>query len=347
VFFWGDEMQIQLAGDNSVGFSLKRLSGLITSKRTSLTSGVSDVRLRPTDELFSQSSVSKYKLVAPKTADDETKFFLTLVPFDDNYFYHGSDGWYIISLNGWSHITDVPLVNGALHLICRILLKHDLGVGGNNEGSTGCLNDFMWDKRIIDAAIRASYFCASCLDKTPIAVKNSSIFSDLMGLLEFDASLSRARSDVLDQVSELNETKSQQITNQFDVFLCHNSTDKTAVRQLNQSLLSEGLRTWFDEDQIQPGMIWQSELEKAIPRVRGCAVCVGPAGEGPWQEVERRAFISEFVQRGLRVIPVILPGCTSVPELPIFLRQFMWSDLREDVEKALGRLASALRSQTL
>ena len=41
-------------------------------------------------------------------------------------------------------------------------------------------------------------------------------------------------------------------------------------------------------------------------------------------------FIQEFVRRGLPVIPVILPTCGTIPELPIFLRQFMWVDLRKE-----------------
>jgi|SRR4029077_4661622 hypothetical protein len=58
-------------------------------------------------------------------------------------------------------------------------------------------------------------------------------------------------------------------------------------------------------------------------------VCVGEKGRGPWQKMELRAF-EEFVRRGIPVIPVILPCCKNVPELPLFLRQFTWVDLRKE-----------------
>jgi len=41
-----------------------------------------------------------------------------------------------------------------------------------------------------------------------------------------------------------------------------------------------------------------------------------------------RGCLSEFVDRNLPVIPVLLPGAPEVPRLPIFLKGFTWVDLR-------------------
>jgi TIR domain len=46
----------------------------------------------------------------------------------------------------------------------------------------------------------------------------------------------------------------------FDVFLCHNSEDKPAVREICRTLVSEGIKPWLDEEQIQPGTTWQTAL---------------------------------------------------------------------------------------
>ncbi len=49
--------------------------------------------------------------------------------------------------------------------------------------------------------------------------------------------------------------------------------------------------------------------------------------------------LSQFVQRGMAVIPVLLPGAAKKPRLPVFLSQFTWVDLRKGLtDEGLQRL---------
>jgi hypothetical protein len=73
-------------------------------------------------------------------------------------------------------------------------------------------------------------------------------------------------------------------------------------------------------------------------------VVVGDSGLGPWQDIEQRAFINEFAKRGCKVIPVLIGNPARPPELPLFLKQFMWLDLRGDDGRQLAKLLSAVRS---
>jgi len=114
----------------------------------------------------------------------------------------------------------------------------------------------------------------------------------------------------------------------FHVFLSHNSKDKPTVRQLAQALQARGLKVWLDEEQLVPGRPWQEALEAVIQTIRTAAVLIGKDGLGPWEIPEMRACLSEFVNRHLPVIPVLLPGTSVKPELPLFLRAFTWVDLR-------------------
>src|SRR6185312_6382656 len=114
----------------------------------------------------------------------------------------------------------------------------------------------------------------------------------------------------------------------FDVFLSHNSKDKPTVRQLGEELKKRGLTVWLDEWELVPGRPWQEALEGIVLTARAAAVLVGSDGIGPWQDREMRGCLSEFVDRGLPVIPVLLPGAPSKPDLPMFLKQFTWVDLR-------------------
>jgi hypothetical protein len=58
----------------------------------------------------------------------------------------------------------------------------------------------------------------------------------------------------------------------FDVFLCHNSEDKPAVREIAQKLAKEGIKPWLDEEQIRPGTSWQTALEQQIESIKSAAV---------------------------------------------------------------------------
>ncbi len=132
----------------------------------------------------------------------------------------------------------------------------------------------------------------------------------------------------------------------FDVFLCHNSADKGAVRELADLLVQCGLRPWLDERELIPGRTWQDGLEVAISSVRTVAVLVGRDGEGPWQKAEIGAALMLAVERGLPVIPVLLPGVSAKPQLPLFLRAFTWVDFRSGFDGAgLARLEWGIRGQ--
>lgn len=60
--------------------------------------------------------------------------------------------------------------------------------------------------------------------------------------------------------------------------------------------------------------------------------------------MEQRAFISEFASRGCKIVPVLIGDPGATPELPLFLKQFMWLDLRKDDGRQLARLIGALKS---
>ena len=125
----------------------------------------------------------------------------------------------------------------------------------------------------------------------------------------------------------------------FDVFLSHNSKDKATVAHLARALRLHGLAPWLDAWELVPGRPWQEALEDAIEGSRSCAVLVAKDGVGPWVDREMRAALSESVDRGMPVIPVLLPGAPDKPKLPLFLTQYTWVDLRGGItHEGLERL---------
>jgi formylglycine-generating enzyme required for sulfatase activity len=130
----------------------------------------------------------------------------------------------------------------------------------------------------------------------------------------------------------------------FDVFLSHNSRDMPVVQDLAAALRARGLRVWVDVENLLPGQRWQEELEGIIRTARAGAVLVGSDGLGPWEEPEMRALLSQAVTRHLTVIAVLLPGAPLKPELPPFLAEYVWSDLRGGLTPSgIDRLAEGIR----
>ena len=120
----------------------------------------------------------------------------------------------------------------------------------------------------------------------------------------------------------------------FDVFLSHNSKDKPAVRELKRLLVACGLTAWLDEDELRPGMPWQELLESGINSSNSVAVLVGRDGLGPWEDEEMRAALQLAVKAKRPVIPVLLPGAPEKPELPLFLTNRTWVDLRAGLSES-------------
>ena len=118
----------------------------------------------------------------------------------------------------------------------------------------------------------------------------------------------------------------------FDVFLSHNSRDKPAVIALAKKLKAQRLKVWLDIWELRLGQPWQEALEQIIETTKTAAVLVGVDGLGPWEDVEMRACLNEFVQRKLPVVPVLLSDCPKKPDLPLLLRAFTWVDLRDGKE---------------
>jgi hypothetical protein len=121
--------------------------------------------------------------------------------------------------------------------------------------------------------------------------------------------------------------------------LSHNSRNKPDVRKLKARLVAEGLTVWLDEDELRPGISVQKSLEAGIRSSKTIVVVVGADGIGPWEDKEIRGALQLAANDDLPIIPVLLPGCPEEPELPLFLSDFKWVDLRDGLNDAgVGKL---------
>ena len=143
------------------------------------------------------------------------------------------------------------------------------------------------------------------------------------------------------------ELEEKRRANRFDVFLCHNQSDKPEVTRVAKMLTDRGILPWLDEWELRPGKPWQRLLEEQIGNIASAAVFVGADGIGPWQQQEVDALLREFVHRDGAVIPVLLVGAPSEPELPRFLQAMTWVDFRFNEGHAVERLTWGITGRRL
>lgn len=174
----------------------------------------------------------------------------------------------------------------------------------------------------------------SLIEKDEFSAKHSNI------LAEMDKSANARRdSDAGASISSVKKIRGSTISRQFDVFLCYNKEDLSEVIDIGVQLRQHGIIPWLDEWELQPGLPWQPLLEKQIQKIKSAAVFIGKGGTGPWQQQELYAFLSEFVNRGCPVIPVLLSDVSRrTPKLPIFLKGMTWVDFRQQDPNPLERL---------
>ncbi|MDB4922914.1 toll/interleukin-1 receptor domain-containing protein [Mucilaginibacter sp.] len=134
-----------------------------------------------------------------------------------------------------------------------------------------------------------------------------------------------------DSLSVVEALKLKAASQEYDVFLAHNSADQTATLQLGKILRARGVYPWIDDEQVPPGLWFQDVLQSAIRSVKSAAILIGTQGIGQWQNLELRSFIHRCVHEKIPLIPVLLPGVTSIPDDLVFLQGLGHVTFKENI----------------
>jgi hypothetical protein len=336
-----DQMNILLYKDETLHLDLNALSeGLSAASALGVKTGRAKFRLSGSPIRCPDS----YDLLGSRLVKESEKadfsFCFTKTPYDNNYFFESNGGLIIISFYAWEQLTPLPLENGAAYFFAS-LLRVGLSLPPPHNDTTGCINDFLWDKTGVDLGMRSGFFCQTCkrhLAREKSDLPGGELRVSISKVLRDLGEASRNNENVVHYWNRAYRSHTVRVEDSFDVFLCYNTKDRPQVRKIAQQLEARGIRTWLDQEQLRPGTSWQDVLEEKIGTIETAAVFVGSSGIGPWQNRELNALLSEFVRRKCPVIPVILSEARRVPKLPIFLRQLQWVDFRDRPRDALDRL---------
>ena len=131
----------------------------------------------------------------------------------------------------------------------------------------------------------------------------------------------------------------------LQVFLCHSSGDKPAVRELWARLrIEEGITPWLDEEDLLPGQDWEREIPKAVKASDVVIVCLSRSATSKagyvQKEIRYALDVAEEQPEGtIFLIPLKLEEC-DVPER---LRRWHWVDAHKPA--GYERLMRALHAR--
>jgi hypothetical protein len=113
------------------------------------------------------------------------------------------------------------------------------------------------------------------------------------------------------------------------IFLSHSGEDTPSARELAQLLRPAGVDVWLDVERLQPGDRWGQKIEDGLRQATAMVLYVGKSGVRHWVDQEVRVALDRSTKEpDFRLIPVLGEG-SNPDDLPLFLKQYQWLDLRE------------------
>lgn len=320
-------------------------------KKINFQTGKSNFEIKSALVSYSSTYKSLSSTIIKESNKSDHIFLFTNKQYYNNYFFETYENKDIVSFFGWQYLTTLSKNNGVVYFIADLIaLKIDNSV--RHDDTTGCIYDFGWKKTAIDLGMRNAFICPSCLARITskkLSTQKSELFVDLRKILDILGKTSKWNQDIVTYWNSLSNSntaildkkvKEQLSSDNHDVFLAHNSSDKPLVKIICSKLKERGLKPWLDEEQIPPGRWFQDVIQDTIKKIPSAAIFISNNGIGRWQVVELRSFISQCVERKIPVIPVLLPGVDRLPSELVFLNEFKWVKFKNDVkdDEALDNL---------
>lgn len=126
------------------------------------------------------------------------------------------------------------------------------------------------------------------------------------------------------------------------VFVSYAQADKDVARQVAETLRHAGLDVWIDAWELKAGDSIAQRIDESISSSDVLLVLLSPSAvASQWVQKELNTALSgELRDRAITVIPALLEDC----ELPPFLSDRQYLDLRHDRPAAIRRLIDQISS---
>jgi hypothetical protein len=128
------------------------------------------------------------------------------------------------------------------------------------------------------------------------------------------------------------------------VFISYSHSDGFIVNKLAAHLVKHNANVWVDTWELNVGDSILNKVQDAIQESSALLVVLSKASvESEWCKKELSAgLMRELDEKRVVVLPVLVEDC----EIPIFLREKMYADLRSDFNKGLHEILDAIAKVT-
>ncbi len=124
------------------------------------------------------------------------------------------------------------------------------------------------------------------------------------------------------------------------IFISYSHTDKKIVNKLAAHLAKHNANIWVDTWELSVGDSILIKVQEAIQESSALLVILSKASvESEWCKKELSAgLMRELEEKRVVVLPVLVEDC----EIPVFLREKMYADLRTDFKRGLHSILDAI-----
>jgi hypothetical protein len=127
------------------------------------------------------------------------------------------------------------------------------------------------------------------------------------------------------------------------VFISYSVKDKAFVSKLNNDLNLNGVNTWVDIQQINPGEMWKDSLEIALRNANLIIVVLSE------NSLNSNYVLREFtasIRAGKRVITIKI-GHLDIEKVPNTVKDIQWLDFTDDYQNSFDRLLKNIPSAVI
>jgi hypothetical protein len=128
------------------------------------------------------------------------------------------------------------------------------------------------------------------------------------------------------------------------VFISYSHADELIVNKLAAHLVKQNANVWVDTWELSVGDSILNKVQEAIQESSALLVIVSKASvESEWCKKELSAgLMRELDEKRVVVLPVLVEDC----EIPLFLREKMYADLRTNFERGLRNIVESISKVT-
>jgi len=128
------------------------------------------------------------------------------------------------------------------------------------------------------------------------------------------------------------------------VFISYSHTDKEFAEGLAFNLIANNANVWLDKWELNVGDSLIDKIQGAIKSASALIVILSPASaESEWCKKELSSgLIRELEEKRVFVLPVVIEDC----EIPLFLRDKLYADFREDPDEAFRVILQSIAKVT-